>query len=111
MIIGLLLGLIAPTIIILMPIIGLIISRIKFKNQRRKFGIAILFSTIFGLGGPIIATIISAYGFSYGHKQDSLCLTGVGVFLYFGYLITLIGIPITSFVLYPYKVRFPKILQ
>jgi len=89
----LLLGLIIPTLTILAPLAILLwIGRRKKRLNRTDFGVAILCSFLIGLIVPVVATYLSVQGFMYNRgPEDPYCATGVVSFLFFGYLINLIG--------------------
>lgn len=109
---GLLLGLIIPTLTIFTPLIILIlIGRRKNRIDRTDFGVAILGCFLVGLIVPIVATFLSARGLAYNFgPNDPKCVTGAAVFIFFGYLINLIGVPIAGIVLFPPK-RLTKKLE
>jgi uncharacterized membrane protein (DUF441 family) len=102
---GLLLGLIFPTLAILTPLIILILrGRRKNRINRTSFGTAFLGCLLIGLVVPIFATYLSARGLAYNFgPDDPKCVTGAAAFIFFGYLINLIGVPITGIVLFPPK--------
>ena len=108
---GLLLGLIIPTLTILTPLIILIwIGRKKNRIERTDFGLAILGCFLVGLIVPIVATFLSARGLAYKFEPDDpKCVTGAGVFIFFGYLINLIGIPVAGIALFPPKQSIKKL--
>ena len=95
---GLVLGVIIPVATILIPIfILLIIGKRKNKLGRLRFGLAIMCCFFLGLVVPILATYLSVKGLMYNFgPDDPKCVTGAGVFLVSGYLINLIGVPITG---------------
>ncbi|MBT1705827.1 hypothetical protein [Chryseosolibacter indicus] len=103
----LLLVLIIPTITILTPLIILIsIGRRKNKIDRVNFVVAILGCFLLGLVVPIVATFLSAQGLVYSFEADSpKCVTGAAVFIFFGYLVNLIGVPLAGIALFPPKHR------
>ena len=100
---GLLLGLIIPTLIILIPIaILIVIGRMKNKIDRTEFCFAVLGYFLLGLFVPIVATFLSVRGLVYNFGPDKdVCATGAGVFIFFGYQINLIGVPIVAITLFP----------
>ncbi|WP_276496595.1 hypothetical protein [Pontibacter litorisediminis] len=102
---GLLLGIILPFLLIMLPVIILIaIGRKKNKIGRVKFGLAILGCSLLGFVVPILATYLSAKGLMYNFgPDDPKCVIGAGVFLFGGYLINVIGLPITGIALFPSK--------
>jgi hypothetical protein len=100
-----LVGFVIPLIIIFVPIvIVLMISGKTSRTDRPEYIMATLSCFLFGLFGPILATSISTYGLSYGtDPNDPLCATGAGIFIFFGYLVTFVGVPIVGFFRYPPK--------
>lgn len=102
---GLLLGIILPLLLIILPIIILLVIGRKRNNIGRvKFGLAIICCSLLGFVVPILATYLSATGLMYNFgPDDPKCVTGAGVFLFFGYLINIIGLPITGIALFPSK--------
>ncbi len=101
----LLLGLIIPTLTILAPLAILIwIGRRKNRLNRTDFGVAILSCFLVGLIVPVVATYLSVQGFMYNRgPYDPYCAAGVVSFLFFGYLINLLGVPMAGVVLLPPK--------
>lgn len=104
-VVRILIGFIIPLAIILIPIITLLMASGKGRGtDRGNYLLAALASFLFDLFGPILATIISTHGLSFGSDpSDLLCVTGAGIFIFFGYLITLLGVPIVAIVRYPPK--------
>ena len=102
---GLFLGIVLPLLLIILPIIILlVIGRKRNKIGRVKFGLAIICCSFLGFVVPILATYLSATGLMYNFgPDDPKCVTGAGVFLFFGYLINIIGLPITGIALFPSK--------
>jgi hypothetical protein len=94
---GLLLGIIIPTLVVLSPFIVLLLIAWKKKNMRKPiFVIGLISSFLLGLIVPIIATFLSTKGLAYNFgPDDPRCLTGATVFVFFGYLINLVGLPIS----------------
>ncbi|GAB3819207.1 hypothetical protein GCM10028895_17320 [Pontibacter rugosus] len=69
-----------------------------------KFSLAILGCSLLGVVVPILATYFSAKGLMYNFGPDEpKCVIGAGIFLFLGYLINLIGLPITGVALFPSK--------
>ena len=95
-------SIIIPTFIILIPIIGFIIYRFRIKSRiRRKILISGLIGIALGLILPWIATFVSANGLAAGMPDNTpKCVTGATIFLFFGYLINLIGIPLIGLLFY-----------
>jgi hypothetical protein len=78
--------------------------------DRTDFGAAILGCFLVGLIVPVVATFLSAPGLAYNFgPDDPKCVTGAAVFIFFGYLVNLIGVPIAGIVLFPPK-RLTKML-
>jgi len=100
---GLLLGLIIPTLIILTPLtILILIGRRKKRIDRFDFGAAIIGCFLVGLIVPVVATFLSARGLAYNFgPDDPKCFTGAAVFIFFGYLLNLIGVPLVGIALFP----------
>jgi len=95
------LSLVIPTLVIFAPLIILILvgSR-KGKIQRIGFWFIIAGCFLLGLIAPIVATFISARALMAGFEPgEPKCITGVAVFLFFGYAINLIGIPVAGLAL------------
>ncbi len=107
---GLLLGLIIPTLIVLTPLIILIwIGRKQKKTNRKVFGLTLFMCFIFGLLVPIGAAFLSARGLAYNFgPDDPKCTSGAATFLFFGYLFNIIGVPIAVMLLVPAKQMFKK---
>lgn len=100
-----LLGCIVPLAIILFPIIVLLwISGRSSRIGQAEYIMATLGLFFIGLFGPILATVVSTYGLAIGRDpNDFLCATGAGIFIFFGYAITLVGVPIVGIVRYSPK--------
>lgn len=82
----------------LTPIIGFIIYRFRIKQRiRPKIIITGLIAIVLGLIFPWIATLVSANGLAAGMPK---CVTGATTFLFFGYVINLIGIPLIGLIFY-----------
>jgi hypothetical protein len=96
--------------VILIPIIVLVfISGRRRPIERGDFLMAALGCFLFGLFGPVLATVIATYGLSYGSDpSDPLCVNGASIYIFFGYLITILGVPIVSIVRYPPKRRLSQ---
>ncbi len=96
------LSIIIPTILILSPILGFIIYRFRIKKRiRPKIIISGLIAIVLGLILPWIATFVSAHGLAAGIPNDtSKCVTGAATFLFFGYVINLVGIPLIGLIFY-----------
>lgn len=101
----LLLGLVIPTLIILAPLAFLLwIGRRKSRVSRTDFGVAVLGCFLAGLVVPIAATFLSASGLMYNMGPDApKCVTGAAAFLFYGYLINLIGVPMAGIIYFPPK--------
>lgn len=85
-------------------IILVMIGKAKNKTGRMKFGLAILGCSLLGLVVPILATYFSAQGLMYNFGPDEpKCVIGAGVFLFFGYLSNLVGLPIVGIAFFPSK--------
>ena len=57
-----------------------------------------------GLIVPVVATYLSVQGFMFNRDpEDPYCATGVVSFLFYGYLINLLGVPIAGIVFLPPK--------
>lgn len=101
-----LLGLLLPLIIITSPLI----AQIYFGKKARRngdlnaviiIGIVILLA---GLFTPVIATFISACGLSW-NATEPICVIGAGSFLFFGYVATIITIPLSIYYVVTTRVR------
>jgi hypothetical protein len=70
------------------------VKRINGKSSLSLFSIFLL--TVFlGLILPIAASFISMYGFTYGmNSRDSLCVTGITAFMFYGIGMNIILTPI-----------------
>lgn len=104
-IMGLLFGLLIPTLILFIPLTVLILIGRKSKRiSRRVWVLAIIGCFLAGIIVPLVATSISISGLinNYGSDEPN-CVTGAGVFLYFGFLLNVISIPIAGIVLFPAK--------
>lgn len=95
-------SLILPFLIIVLPCTLFTIYRLNIKtNIRQKVLIVGIVLFLFGLIVPWIATDVSIKGLLMALKgSNSKCVTGAAVFLYFGYMINLIGIPFLGFIFY-----------
>jgi len=102
---GLLFGLILPALLIFAPLaILILLGRRKNRIDRTEFGIVIMGCFLAGLFVPIVATSLSAQGLASNFgPDDPRCVTGVATFIFFGYLVNLIGVPIAGIVLFPPK--------
>ena len=102
---GLLLGLILPLLIIFLPIIILaVIGKGKKQVNRMEFSVVILVCSLLALVVPILATYFSVKGLMYNFGPDEpKCVTGAGIFLFFGYLLNIIGLPIIGIAFFPSK--------
>ena len=100
---GILLGLIIPTLKILTPLtILILIGRRRNRINRTDFGVAIVECTLVELIVPVVATFLSTRVLAYNFRSDDpKCVTGAAVFIFFRYLIALIGVPIAGIVLFP----------
>ena len=96
------LGILLPVLLSILPIILLIvIGNRNNKIGQLKFGLAILGCSLLGFVVPILATYLSLKGLMYNFGPDEpKCVIGAGVFLFFGYLINIIGLPITGTTLF-----------
>ncbi len=96
------LSIIIPTILMLTPIIGFIIYRFRIKQRiRPKIIISGLIAVVLGLIFPWIATFVSANGLAAGMPEETTkCVTGATTFLFLGYVINLIGIPLIGLIFY-----------
>jgi hypothetical protein len=99
----LLFTIIVPLCILIAPILLLVAYHKTTKERSRKdFIVMALCSMLIGLITPVLAMMVSIYGFSIPDgTPDPYCLTGAGSFIFFGYFISLFGIPITSLILLP----------
>lgn len=102
---GLLLGIILPILLIILPIVALvIIGRGNNKKGRVRFVLAIIGCSLLGLVVPILATYLSVQGLMYNFGPgDPKCIIGAGVFLFSGYIINIIGLPIIGIAFFPTK--------
>jgi len=109
-----------PTIIILLPIILFSFYGLSIKSKiGRKLLISGFVFFLIGLVVPWIATIVSAYGFELRLSDEWIPARGSGsanaeeilhersklvirknIFLFYGYLINLIGIPFLGLIFY-----------
>jgi uncharacterized BrkB/YihY/UPF0761 family membrane protein len=98
-----LLAITIPSVIILVPIVILgLIGIWRRRLKRIGFVLGILGCFLLGLIAPVLATAISAHGLMYNFSPDEpKCVTGAATFLFFGYLMNLIGIPLLGIVLFP----------
>ncbi len=96
------LTLILPIIVLCIPIIGyLMYYKLEKAKTRKKVVLVGLAVFLVGLLTPWLATFVSLYGISHNLPSDAPnSLTGVAVFFFIGYLITLIGTPIIGIMLY-----------
>jgi hypothetical protein len=103
-------GFIIPLAIIFIPIIALVlISGRRRPIDRGYFLMSVLGCFLFGLLGPVLATIIATYGLSFGSDpSDPLCVNGASIYIFFGYMITILGVPIVSIARYPPKRRLSQ---
>ncbi len=101
----LLFTIILPFCILIVPIVLLYAYHKTTKAKNKKdFIVVTICCILIGLMTPILSMMISIYGFKMlDGTPDPYCLTGVGSFLIFGYLITFFGIPITCIILFPGK--------
>lgn len=102
---ALFLGLIVPSLIIFAPLALLaLIGRGRKRIDRTSFVFVIIGCFLIGLITPIVATIVSVKGLVYNFgPDDPKCATGAAVFLLFGYLVTLTGVPLLGVGLFPPK--------
>lgn len=100
-----LLGLVIPTLMILAPLALLLrIGQRKSRVSRTDFGVAFLGCFLAGLVVPIAATFLSARGLMYNLDPEATkCVTGAAAFLFYGYPVNLIGVPLAGIIYFPPK--------
>ncbi|MCO6499256.1 MAG: hypothetical protein J5I47_02645 [Vicingus serpentipes] len=92
-----------PTLICVLPVLVFTLISLRFKS---KIGRNIFISSSIALVASIIipwfAVFVSVSGHSYGLPEDHepVCATGAASFLFLGYLLNFIGIPIIGIILY-----------
>ncbi|MBL0765314.1 hypothetical protein JKP34_08645 [Marivirga atlantica] len=74
------------------------------KINRKQFFYLLTLCFLIGLFTPYLATVTSIKGLSFNYESsDFRCYTGVVVFTFFGYMISLIGVPLIGIILLPKK--------
>lgn len=88
-------SIILPLLILFIPCILLTIYGIIIKKRiKLKLVIAAILFFILGLIAPWTATLVSARGLLENLPEGYGCVIGSAVFLYGGYLLNIIGIPV-----------------
>ena len=90
------LSIILPSIIIMLPIVLFFAYRMYINtNVRKKILISGAIFMVLGLIVPWIAAFVSSYGLTAGLPGNGpKCVNGVMVFIFYGYLINVPGIPL-----------------
>lgn len=87
------LTLLVPLLIILSPLLGQILLSKKFSDSSIKTLVIIGVSFfIVGLFTPVLATMVSIYGFMHTSRSTD-CLSGVVIFIILGYIVTIVIVP------------------
>lgn len=91
-----------PFCILIVPIVLLWAYHKSTKvYSKQDFLVVTICCFLVGLITPILAMMVSIYGFKMPDGSPTpYCLTGAVSFIFYGYLISLFGLPITSLLLF-----------